>query len=94
MEKTDNLTLYSAALAQRILPERYPSPSSGIVPLSKEKAAAGFKEMLGDEMLTREEESETWLTVTLVEGRGMPQMDLFGTLNPYCVALLAGDRLF
>ncbi len=32
--------------------------------------------------------------VTVVAGRRLPQMDLIGSLNPYCLVFLAGERSY
>ena len=95
IERIANVTFNTSVLAQQLHPELRPNQSSSAMINSKDNTVGtGMKIMdIIKLKFKQREESERWVvTLTVVRGRGMPKMDLFGTLNPYCVALLCGNR--
>ena len=100
MKQIENSTVHTAALVRRFqaIPNEPPCSTSQGRGNSEVVAASSEKHYLLDGMSLkllahRDDEIKMWAVVTVVEGRRMPTRDMLGTLNLYCVVLLAGDRL-
>jgi hypothetical protein len=85
-ERIANIFFNSSALAQRLHPEPHSNQSNSTLTNCTKSAAVNYMKF------EKYEESEKMVSLTIVKGEGLPKIDLFRALKPYCVALLGGNR--
>jgi hypothetical protein len=84
VERVAALGRLAAAVARRLLPAPdFHAFLRSVRRAEATAAAGGGQGLLVDGMRA---------VVKVVEGRLLPRMDLLGSLDPYCLVLLAGDR--
>ncbi len=82
VERVAALGRLAAALARRLLPAA--DFRAFLRSVDSAEGSAGCKSLA----------AAVKVAVTVVGGRMLPRMDLLGSLDPYCLVLLAGERSF